>query len=394
MVKRSSTAVRLFIDHLAKTGGQSTGEWLRNVMYSGGVTDNVVGDHQDLLAEYGANHSVITGHVWFHGEGLHPGWHYVTVLREPIDRTLSWLSYLTSDVKRNDPDNLLVKSAEKFISSDGQECTWELGESIRNYYIHHFAAINLPRTEFAGHDLLKVAINGVSRYEHVGFFDDLTSFTGNLAMLIGKPANKVSRKIVNKTASKLSIDQFRPKLIDTIRSMTELDRKFYDLLKADFGKVRRESLDTGESIFGLGADLERDDLSVSHIDGEVSSLGDGASDFSVRCMIRLHKKVSGFDARIVLRNSRGETIVNMTLSECCNFNRDVSAGSYGLRFNFAGAFRAGNYRATIFFFSIDDQEITGLGYYASALARIEVPKNSSAKNLSAGIFSAVSIDRM
>ena len=97
MTKSPVFAGRVIFDHLPKTAGQAINSWLTKELGGGCVTTNLNGQHEDLIRLYGGEYSIISGHVYFQGNGLDPRYHYMTSLREPLDRVVSWL-FLCSEI--------------------------------------------------------------------------------------------------------------------------------------------------------------------------------------------------------------------------------------------------------------------------------------------------------
>ena len=91
---------RVVFDHLPKTAGQAVNAWLRAELGESCVTTNLIGEHRALIHQYGGDYSVISGHVHFSREGLDPRYQYITCLREPIDRAVSWLFFVTKKITR------------------------------------------------------------------------------------------------------------------------------------------------------------------------------------------------------------------------------------------------------------------------------------------------------
>lgn len=111
---------RVIFDHLPKTAGTSVNRWLIEALGDGNVSDIVTGLHRSALHRYGGQYCLITGHLDFiNAEGLDPRWQYTTILRDPIDRALSWLYYVT---KHYSADTLpgTYQACKQFIESDGE----------------------------------------------------------------------------------------------------------------------------------------------------------------------------------------------------------------------------------------------------------------------------------
>tara|TARA_R110000787_G_scaffold285608_1_gene401805 strand:+ start:1177 stop:1902 length:726 start_codon:yes stop_codon:yes gene_type:complete len=235
MIEKSRITCRIIIDHLAKTGGHSINECIANICNKNAVADGLIGDHENIINSYGGNHSIISGHIWFHGEGLHPGWMYATVLRQPVNRTISWLSYLIYDVSQHEPENLLCIEAKKFVDGDDFEMSLQFRESIQNYYVNHFASIVVPRIELDNCDQLDWAINAIGNYDLIGFTDNLDEFCRNFAKIINVKQDINPSKTINKTSRSIDVGSISKSVYNKIVEYNNLDIDFYNYVQKIVG---------------------------------------------------------------------------------------------------------------------------------------------------------------
>lgn len=231
MKEKSRITSRILIDHLAKTGGHSVNDCIADASYANAVCGGLIGDHQTLINEYGGKHSVISGHIWFHGEGLHPGWMYATVLRPPVNRIISWLSYLIHDVSQHDPANPLCIDAKKFVDGVDFEMSLPFQESIKNYYVNHFASILVRRTELNDCDFLYWSIKAIGQYDVIGFTDDLDGFCIKVSKIINLKENINPIKRINKTSRSINIKDIDENVYNKILEYNNLDIKFYNSVR-------------------------------------------------------------------------------------------------------------------------------------------------------------------
>ena len=99
---------RIIFDHLPKTAGMSINSWLIDSLGDGCVIPNLIGMHSDLIVSYGGLYSIISGHIHFSArEGLDPRYQYITCIREPIDRVVSWLYFVSNNIYNSHPVNLV-----------------------------------------------------------------------------------------------------------------------------------------------------------------------------------------------------------------------------------------------------------------------------------------------
>lgn len=233
MKQNSRITCRILIDHLAKTGGHSVNDYIADASYANAVCGGLIGDHQTLITKYGGMHSVISGHIWFHGEGLHPGWMYATVLRHPVNRVISWLSYLIHDVSQNDPNNLLCIEARKFVDGIDFEMSLPFQESIKNYYVNHFASILVSRAELNDCDFIYWAIKAIGQYDVVGFTDELGEFCIKVAKIMNLKKNINPIKRINKTSKSININDIDKKIYNKILEYNDKDINFYDIIRKE-----------------------------------------------------------------------------------------------------------------------------------------------------------------
>lgn len=232
---------RIIFDHLPKTAGQAVNAWLSKELGGGSVTPNLIGRHRDLIRRYGGEYSVISAHIEFERNGLDPRYRYVTCLREPIDRALSWLFFV---VKNHEVGQLpgLWEQVEHFIACEGSSqegrifgvagapLDWDLClANIANPYVEHFARVSgaAPRTD---DEKIRAALNGIEQYDVQGFFEDMPAFLSAFAALIEVPPparlEKVNVTLTRPKAERIS-EEFRRRL----ESLNELDIEFYRTLQ-------------------------------------------------------------------------------------------------------------------------------------------------------------------
>jgi hypothetical protein len=216
---------RVVFDHLAKTAGQAINDWLVKALGAGCVTPNLIGNHQDLIRKHGGLYSVISAHVHFvDGESLDPRYQYMTLLREPVDRIVSWLYFL---VNNHDESQLpeLFPAAKRFLESDGVELSDTLAGSISNAYVEHFCRMG-GISEGCGDGRVERALAAIRQYDVVGIYEDMPLFLRDVAKLIGLAApTGLSR--VNVTQKRPAVEQITSALRNRIVELNQLDLQFY-----------------------------------------------------------------------------------------------------------------------------------------------------------------------
>lgn len=217
---------RVIFDHLPKTAGQAINAWLLDALGSGCVTPNLIGNHRDLIRQYGGLYSVISAHVFFrNAERLDSRYQYMTFFREPIDRAVSWIFFVSNDVEIARDNASLKEGARQFIANGGYQSSPEFLESITNPYTEHFCRINGNGSE-CDEEKIANALAAIKQYDVVGLYEDMPRFLGDVAALIGLlPPQTIAR--VNVTRQRPQVEQVSPALRERIVALNQLDLRLY-----------------------------------------------------------------------------------------------------------------------------------------------------------------------
>lgn len=219
---------RVIFDHLPKTAGTAVNAWLVSQLGAGSVTTNLNGFHRKLIRYYGGEYPVISGHVAFSGEGLDPRYQYITCLREPLDRAVSWLFFVANN--RDEAQlGALWHQTRRFLNSDGDELGSDVASNISNIYVEHFASIvgSVSPTDSAK---LAAALAAIEQYDVWGLYEALPGFMTDIAAMIGITAPGELPK-VNATRVRPLADGISSKLRKRLLALNQLDMRFYDLLR-------------------------------------------------------------------------------------------------------------------------------------------------------------------
>jgi len=217
---------RVIFDHLAKTAGQAVNAWLIGELGAGCVTPNIVGEHRTLVRQYGGNYSIISGHIGFYpGDQLDPRYAYITLLREPGSRVMSWIRFLLGQVPHDAETGSLIEGARRFLDTDGADATPEFLHSIRNLATEHFCVIG-HAAPLDDREKVEVAIQNLREYRIVGVQERLLDFAGRVAEMLQIP-RPAELPRVNVTLAKKSIGDVSPALRRRIEQLNELDAELY-----------------------------------------------------------------------------------------------------------------------------------------------------------------------
>lgn len=343
---------RVIFDHLPKTAGQAVNAWLAGALGRGSVTPNLIGTHRELIRRYGGEFSVISGHLAFHGEGLDPRYRYLTCVREPIDRAVSWLSF----VLQHEPQSLgdLWIEADAFSRSEGDELGSMFKRTVCNPYVNHFQSVLLLETGGDGENLA-AALRAIEQYDVWGIYEDMSGFLKLAASMIKLPAPKHIAR-VNVTRSRPSVSQLSAKLKQRLEELNAVDLQFYAALQERWraGAEQRKFEATEPSAkFWLPYDspeprcFQSSDFELLSVElpgngafdrGELVRL---ATEFSLaRAVPELEIKFHIFD-----ENGRMAFGINSTLLERKLIN--VQAGIHQVNFWFLSDLPDGQYRLSI-----------------------------------------------
>lgn len=233
---------RVIFDHLPKTAGQAINAWLVEALGAGCVTTNLIGDHRDLIRKYGGLYSIISAHVFFNNaEQLDPRYQYMTFFREPVDRAISWIFYLSNNVGVVKKTVAHKDGASRFLASEGCDASPEFIESISNPYTEHFCRIAGDGTE-SDEVKLSNALAAIQQYAVVGIYENMPNFLEEAAALIGiNPPVELAQ--VNVTSQRPAVEKVSPVLRRRIEELNQLDLRLYAAVvawKASIAKINSE----------------------------------------------------------------------------------------------------------------------------------------------------------
>jgi len=228
---------RIIVEHLPKTAGAAVDAWLVGALGAGCVTHHLIGEHRTLIRRYGGEYSVISAHVAFHSEGLDPRYQYLTCIRAPLDRAISWLYFV---VNNHDEGKLgaLWNQASRFLETDGDGMVSDFASSIQNPYVEHFSSI-AGRVGQTDAEKLDAALAAIEQYDVWGLYEDIPDFLSRVAALIGlSPSSELPR--VNVTRARPTVDVVSLKLRQRLQELNALDLEFYRLLHERLQKRQQQ----------------------------------------------------------------------------------------------------------------------------------------------------------
>lgn len=238
---RLSTAdgtLRFLFDHIPKSAGTSIHSSLSGMFGPGRITPIILYEsHNDSLRAYG-HFAVIAGHVNFEpGESLDPARHYLTLLREPIDRVLS-LYYFFRHCAAPIPEGTanpirqfnrrcreLARSLEvkEFMMSHEPAVCFHLD----NFMTAHYSRLRcLPGKTFSAHEKLQAASDVLRRYAIVGTYDRIPNFLKAVGNMAGLPAVETVPRL-NQTDLRPAMSETATDVLRIIAERNSMDQELY-----------------------------------------------------------------------------------------------------------------------------------------------------------------------
>jgi hypothetical protein len=327
---------RLIFVHMPKTAGQAVNAWLAGALGTGVVSDNSTGMHRDLIGRLGGLYSVISGHVAFHpGEKLDPRYRYVTVLREPVDRALSWIYYLLKNVPDHPSTLALKEGAAEFVATRGAKANDVFANSLRDPYLSTLSPIG--RNPLDKEDLIEATLATLRSFDVVGCYERMPRFLAALGSLlhIVEPA---SLPIVNETLARPEISDADPTMVDRIRALTARDREVYRRVIEDLDRFCPERPEA-EQFEPPSSGWRRLDRVASPVysTGDITVLGaeikplptvqQGAV-VEVRIDIRVNRPMAELDVGLHVTDSDGRLLLGTATSKQGVPVRHVECGEY------------------------------------------------------------------
>lgn len=347
MLNSTAYGGRVLFDHLPKTAGQAVNAWLIKSLGSGCVTPNLIGDHNDLIRQYGGEYSVISGHVHFNGSEFDPRYHYLTCFREPLDRAISWLYFVINNHDQSQLGDLWIM-ADRFLKSNGEDLEEALSGYISNCYVEHFSGFSGAYGSNHEEKLANV-LRVVDHYDVWGLYERMPEFLADVAALIGLPAPK-SIDRVNVTKERLDVSQINSQLRERLKELNALDLQLYAELKNRYEQrrviekacvsqslwlpyerqiVAREFLDSGVELISF--DISHRDLQKK---GEVVSFSADVS---------FAEPVSQLEVGISIRDSENRLVFGVNTGMLSKNIKNISAGVHRFTFFFVSNMPDGTY---------------------------------------------------
>jgi hypothetical protein len=359
MKRKSAFSGRILFDHIPKTAGTAVSNWLTDTLGTGCVSPQVNGIHRQLISQYGGLYSIITAHVDFEfDEDLDPRYTYVTCLRHPVDRAISWIYFILEEYESHKENNLF-QSITKLIETDGQEINDNIISSISNLYVTHFSKIT--QTDIIAERIsVEYCLTILRQYDLVGLQENLNSFIADLAILIGAPLiEKIAKQRVTSTRPLI----ISPKLIRKLTEINQLDIQLYEEVKTWHNEEKIYTLPWEKyDIKNKNSVRVTPDLIITKVnllEGPIIDRGQTmtfeVNFFLVRTLAELNIMINIYDSdkRVVFGTN------NIVLHQ---FQKDIARGSYCVRYSLLADLSVGKYTVGFSFLEILPNNVIELSF--------------------------------
>ena len=343
---------RIIFDHLPKTAGMSINSWLIDSLGDGCVIPNLIGMHSDLIVSYGGLYSIISGHIHFSArEGLDPRYQYITCIREPIDRVVSWLYFVSNNIDNSHPVNLVME-VDCFLNSNGQDLSDLVAKNISNLYVKHFGRVLGSGLESES-EIYSNSMLAVKQYDVIGLVEMMPNFLTETAALIGLP-RPLEIPRINITKQRVRVDQLAVELIENIKKINLLDIAFYTEVRAlkavDIQKNEIQKKILPVPIWNKYDHIPKQDLVTLDMVIINVSLKEGYSvnrgqliNFIVD--IFLDREVNNLEMGICIMDSIGRVVFGTNNKLIDQLQEKMAAGSYCVTYSLFSDLPPGRYSA-------------------------------------------------
>jgi hypothetical protein len=258
-----SNSDRAYFDHIPKTGGTACYEYFRSCMGDEHVSPFVLFElAPDALARH-SDRALISGHFEPLPGSLPADRFTFTILRDPIERTLSEYSAILFDEAMNPGEEFeAIRRArnapliELLLDDDPR-----ISIIFRNRQTKHFAgyahSIDRNTTEI---EMLGYAKEALTDFDLVGVYDDMAGFLDLSCERLGIPIpNSLPRR--NVTSRKICFSSLSSREQELLADLNRADIDLVNFAREQYREVRRETMRRL-----VRCQPVRDDLSTTEIE--------------------------------------------------------------------------------------------------------------------------------
>ena len=219
-------STKIVFDHLAKSAGTSARSFFAGAVGKDRISRPLVGyvlNHIPLFEQF----DVLQGH--FYGRVLyriHPELKYVTMLRHPVERFLSYYYYARSFPAEH-PHKELAKqlTLDEFVKNKDYSILFVLSNNATTHFAAAMGDMRVPMKR-----QLSEAKNNLSKYDVVGITENTTRFYEDCCLAFGWPKPR-QNFTENVTQNRKPSTEISAETIDIIASHNRLDLELYEFAR-------------------------------------------------------------------------------------------------------------------------------------------------------------------
>jgi hypothetical protein len=235
--------IRLFFDHVQKTGGTAIAHALTQYLGESNVATSLFLPASVALKRY-CDKALISGHFTFAKRGdLDAGRYTHTVVRHPVDRIISFYHYCKNDVVPGRQIDALVEQAklltfEEFIFSENIV----VRRLLENSQVQHFSPLERDGTSYVTESgSLELAKQALKQFSLVGAYEEIGDFLDVLACDLGiPPIDQIQR--INVTSRRPTLSAVSPGIRKHLEKLNQQDIELYEFALGLFRAKRKDVL--------------------------------------------------------------------------------------------------------------------------------------------------------
>ena len=234
---------RVLFNHIGKCAGSTVNNYLKScypkeVQFStdGWHPGRSVSQFRMKTQEQRYKYECITGHATNQLLGfVHPDTKLVTVLRDPVERTISNYWYMRQDKKHSCHRDAMRMSMLQMLRNRHP--------GLGSQMVSNLSGMKWERAEAHpanGKLAIDRAIRALGRYHLIGWVDDMEAFGHALQRLLDLPKQWENR-MDNRCLEKPTLSSVSDEEIQEIRKANHLDIRFYRRARSEFYQSAVES---------------------------------------------------------------------------------------------------------------------------------------------------------
>lgn len=238
--RQPATPSHVLFDHIPKTGGMSLHAVLQSLFGSDRCSPILTGSVDEACAEF-ARYRCVTSHLYFHPQAdLRDAW-LLTVLRDPVERALSYLAYLRYEVPASgSADAQRARSLD--LASELDSADPQTLQLLSNTMVAHFAPLAWNGSDTLDDTRsLALAKEALRRFDLVGLTERMDETVDLLCHALGARA-PASIPRINVTSRRIDVQALPGAARERLRRLNALDAELYAYARVLHGNARRRAL--------------------------------------------------------------------------------------------------------------------------------------------------------